>query len=440
MHSIKKIIKKITPKFFLSFYHFALAYIGAFLYGFPSRRMVIIGVVGTRGKTTVGNLLWGCLTAAGYKVGLTGTANIRIGNFEEMNPFHMTMPGRFALQKYLKKMADEGCQFAIVETPSEGVEQSRHKGIFYDVAVLTNLYPEYLAVHNWDFERCKEMDEVIFKTLITQPKKILNNDPAKKIIVVNADLAEKEMFLRHAADIKVTYGIEKSADIHAENIKTEGLRSSFTIEGLPYKLGIIGSYNVQNALAAIATCFALHIKPEFIQKGIQMHSIPGRMEEINEGQSFFTFVDYAHDAVSLESALKSLCEEKKKTQKLIVVFGGQGGGRDVKKLPIMGEVSAQLADTVIITTDDPFDDDPAVIAEKISAGAEKNKKIKGESLFLIPDRREAIQKALSMASDGDIVLITGKGAEQSMVVKGKKIPWDDRKITREELKKLLEVV
>lgn len=437
MHTLKKIIKKLTPKFFFAFYHFALAYIGAFWYGFPSRKMVVIGIVGTRGKTTVGNLLWSCLTAAGYKVGLTGTANIRIGNEEQMNPFHMTMPGRFVLQKYLRKMTDAGCQFAIIETPSEGVEQSRHRGIFYDMAILTNLYPEYLAVHNWDFERCKEMDEVIFKTLMQQPRKILNNAPVKKTIIVNADLSEKEMFLRHAAEIKVTYAIENPADVRAEDLRSENLRSRFTVQGLPYQLGVIGSYNVQNALAAIAACFALGINPEVIQKGIQIGSIPGRMEEIQEGQNFFTFVDYAHDAVSLERALQALHEGKKKTQKLIVVFGGQGGGRDVQKLPIMGDVAARLADIIFITTDDPFDDDPAIIAEKISVGAEKNGKIRGESLFLIPDRRAAIQKALGLAKSEDIVLITGKGAEQSMMVKGKRIPWDDRSITREALKKVL---
>src|SRR3989344_4572490 len=163
MFFLKKFLKKLTPRFILRVYHFALAYLGALVYGFPSRRMVVIGIVGTRGKTSAANLIWACLSSAGYKAGLTGTANIRVGSEERMNPYHMTMPGRFTLQKLLREMADAGCAFAVVETPSEGVEQFRHKGIAYDAAVMLNMYPEYLEGHGWDYERCKDMHEVIFR-------------------------------------------------------------------------------------------------------------------------------------------------------------------------------------------------------------------------------------------------------------------------------------
>src|SRR5512133_2104215 len=154
--SIKLTIKKLVPKRIFSLYHLSLAWGGALLYGFPSRKMTIIGVTGTRGKTTTSNYIWAALTAAGYRVGQTGTANIRIGEKEMMNPYHMTMPGRFQMQKLLAQMAHDGCELAIVETPSEGVEQFRHKGIAYDILVFTVLYPEHLAIHNWDPERCTQ--------------------------------------------------------------------------------------------------------------------------------------------------------------------------------------------------------------------------------------------------------------------------------------------
>ena len=435
MYFLKKFLKKLTPRFILRVYHFALAYLGALVYGFPSRRMVVIGIVGTRGKTSAANLIWACLSSAGYKAGLTGTANIRVGSEERMNPYHMTMPGRFTLQKLLREMADAGCAFAVVETPSEGVEQFRHKGIAYDAAVMLNMYPEYLEVHGWDYERCKDMHEVIFRELSGQPVKILNNAPAKKVIVVNNDLEERERFMRHRADVKVTYALDSPADIRAESVHLKEGRPAFSAGGAEYHLGIPGEYNIQNALASIAVCLAYGLPREAIRKGIALDRIPGRMEPIRSGQPYEVYVDYAHDAVSLEAILSSL--RKTAPKRLIVVFGGQGGGRDVKKLPIMGEVSGKYADIVILTTDDPFDDDPSAISEKIAPGAEAKGKKRGENLLLIEDRREAIRKALAVARAGDIVLIAGKGAEQSMVTKRGKIPWDDRGVVREELQRVM---
>lgn len=432
---VKSIAKKIAPKFAFSIYHFLLAYIGAVIYGFPSKRMVVVGTVGTRGKTTVGNLIWSCLTTAGYKTGLTGTANIRIGSVEKMNPYHMTMPGRFRMQKILREMADQGCQFAIVETPSEGVEQWRHKGIFYDCLVTTKIYPEYMEIHGWDFERALRMDEAPFKALAKSPRKRLNRDTVKKSIAVEAGTEYTERFLKHSAEVKVTYGMHAPADIFPENLQIKEFGSSFSVSGTAYELRIPGEYNVLNALAAIAACSALGVKKEAMQKGLLLDAIPGRMEKIDLGQDFGVYVDYAHDAVSLDSVLDA-ARSIASGNSVIVLFGGQGGGRDVKKLPVMGEVSAKKADVVILTTDDPFDEDPAAIAEKIAPGAEKNKKVRGKDLLMILDRREAIRSALKLAKRGDVVLVAGKGAEQSMVTKAGNVPWDDRAVVREELQNL----
>lgn len=435
---MKKILKLITPRFLLRLYHFSLAYLGAFLYGFPSRKMIVIGVLGTRGKTTTANFIWSCLTAVGYKVGLTGTANIRIGDKERLNPYHMTMPGRFKMQKLLSEMRDAGCKFVVVETPSEGIGQSRHRGIAYDMAVFTTLYPEYLAVHNWSYEKCKEMHMRVFKSLKKQPIKFLNGKRVPKIMVVNNDVEERDLFLRYPADLKVTYGIQNDAQVMATNIKSGQDGVNFFVGSVKYELKMPGEFNVVNALSAIATVSALGVSVEAIQKGLsRLQNVPGRMEKINEKQSFSVFVDYAHDAVSLEAALKTMREIKQDTSsQVIVITGGQGGGRDRKKLPIMGEIAAEMADIVIITNEDPYDDDPREIMEKITKGSEQKGKIRGENLFVIDDRREGIRKALSLAKKGDVVLISGKGAEQSIMLKnGKSIPWDDRVVVREEIRK-----
>lgn len=435
---MKKIFKLITPKVLLRFYHFILAYLGAFLYGFPSRKMIIIGVFGTRGKTTTANFIWSCLTAAGYKAGLTGTANIRIGDKERLNPYHMTMPGRFKMQKLLSEMYKAGCNFAVLETPSEGVEQSRHRGIAYDMAVFTTLYPEYLAVHNWSYERCKKMHVKVFETLKKQPVKFMGGKRVQKIMVMNNDIDEREMFLRHPADLKVTYGISHEAQVMAKNILSGKDGVSFFVGPAKYELKMPGEFNVINALAAIATISSLGLGVEAIQKGLSyLQNVPGRMEKIDEGQNFSVFVDYAHDSVSLEAALMAMQNIKQNSlSRVIVLTGGQGGGRDKKKLPIMGNVAAKFADFVVIANEDPYDDDPREIMEVIAKSSEENGKTRGENLFVIDDRREGIRKALSLAKDNDIVLISGKGAEQSMMVHcGKSIPWDDRVVVREEIRK-----
>ena len=432
---MRSLIRRLLPKTLVSWYHLGLAYAGAVWYGFPARKMVIVGVLGTRGKTTTANLIWACTTAAGYKTGLTGTANIRIGNKERLNPYHMTMPGRFELQRLLRSMVRAGCEIAVVETPSEGVEQWRHIGIAYDIAVMTSLYPEYVAAHNWDFERCKTMHRKVFQELHAQPRKILRGKPVEKTIIVNADIAEKDLFLDNPADRKKTYAVQNGADERASNIESENSGVAFSVGAIRYKTNLIGAFNVGNALAAVVTAQALQIAPEAIQRGLRnLPGVPGRMERIDAGQSFSVFVDYAHDAVSLETVLKTAEHlRESNNQKIIVVTGGQGGGRDRKKRPLMGRIAAMVADYVIIANEDPYEENPKTIMEEIAKGSEHAGKVRDENLFLFDDRREGIRKALSLAHSDDLVFITGKGAEQSMMTGKQSVPWDDRTVVREEL-------
>jgi len=435
--SLKSSIRKIVPKSIFSLYHLSLAWLGAVRYGFPSRKMMIIGVTGTRGKTTTSNYIWSVLTAAGYKVGQTGTANIRIGEKEMMNPYHMTMPGRFKMQELLSTMAKAGCEIAIIETPSEGVEQFRHKGIAYDYMVFTVLYPEHLAIHNWDPERCTAKMVELFAELKNQPKKKLRGNAILKTFFVNRDSDGWEKFWKNDADKKISFGVKNHADISAGGVTPSVDGVAFVAAGKNYSLKIPGEYNVANALPAIAIGQALKIEDETIAKGLaNLATIPGRMEKIDAGQAFAVYVDYAHDGPSIEALLKSAGQMRAKNGKVIIVVGAEGGGRDKDKRPVMGKLCASTADYTIVTNVDPYEDEPLPIIMDIAnaavaAGGELNKNI-----FIVEERRAGINKALSLAKPGDIVLVTGKGAEQSMEIGGHSVPWDDRKVVKEELESI----
>ncbi len=435
---LRSLFKKLIPRLFLDAYHYVLAQTGAFLYAYPSRAMVILGVTGTRGKTTTANYLWSVCNAAGFKTGLIGTANIRIGEEARLNQSHMTMPGRFMLQHLLAQMRSAGCEIAIVETPSEGIEQFRERGISYDVLVLNTLYPEYLETHGRSFERLKQMLHRPFAALARQPRKTLRGKPVPKIIAVNAALVEKDLFLAHAADVKTTYGTAPDAAVRATGVVTTPRGVHFNVDSVQYELSLVGSFNVVNALAAIAVGQALGFTEETIKDGLKrLTGVPGRMERIAIGQSFTVFVDYAHDGPSIEAALTA-CREiaAAKKARVIILLGGEGGGRDQRKRPVMGQIAAHLADACIVSNVDPYEDDPLEIIEDIARAAEAAGKQRGTDLFAIEDRRAGIAKALALAQPNDVVLVTGKGAEQSIVIRGVSYDWDDRLIVAEALKQL----
>ena len=433
--SFKSKIKKIIPERFISLYHLALAALAAFYYGWPSKKMIVIGITGTKGKTSAANFIWSVLTAGGHKTGLIGTANIRIGEIEMLNKYHMTMPGRFILQKLLKQMAGAGCEFAVVETTSEGIKQWRHFGIFYDVAIFTNLTPEHLEAHGNSFEKYKEAKGRLFKALYHGSHKIIGGKEIKKIIIVNYDDPHKEYFLNFPADKKINFGIKERSDFQADKIRNTEEGLEFLVDRAPYQINILGKFNVYNALPAIVIGSVFGISNELIYEGLKsLKNIPGRMEKINEGQDFTVFVDYAHEKEGMNAVLETAGEIT--TGKVIVLLGAEGGGRDKAKRPILGEIAAKKADFIVISNVDPYEDDPKEICEDIAVAAEKFGKIRNKDLFVIEDRRNGIKKAISLANKNDVVLITGKGSEQSIVIGGKRYPWDDRVVVREELKNI----
>ncbi len=434
---IKTKIKKLVPEQLVSLYHFCLAAAASFFYSFPSKKMIVIGVTGTKGKTSAANFMWSVLNAAGYTTGLIGTANIRIGNIDLLNKYHMTMPGRFILQGLLKKMASAGCKYCVVETTSEGIKQWRHYGIYYDIAVFTNLSPEHLQAHGGSFENYKMAKGKMFAALTAGKNKIIDGKKVEKIIIANYDSQHSNYYLNFPADKKITFGLSENSDFSAKNIKNIPDGLEFFVDAEKYKINIVGNFNVYNALSAIAIGSALGIASDKIRKGLEnLKSIPGRMERINEGQNFLVFVDYAHEREGMNAVLDT-ARDLVKDRKVIVLLGAEGGGRDKTKRPILGEIAAKKANFTVISNVDPYEDDPGEICEDIAKSAEKSGKIRNENLFIIEDRRQGIKKALSLAGENDVVLITGKGAEQSIIIGGKHYQWDDRVVVREELNKIL---
>ena len=392
---MKNLIKKLIPPFLLSWYHFSLSLLGAIFYGFPSNKIKVIGITGTNGKTTVVNLTTEILEEAGFKVASLSSVRFKIGEEERINTLKMTMPGRFKIQKFLKEGVQKGCQYAVLEVSSEGIKQYRHKFIDFEVAVITNLSPEHIESHG-GFENYKKAKGKLFKV-------------TKKVHVINIDDKNADYFLSFKSEKKYTFGWDKG-DINIQNTK--------------FNLPLIGKFNIYNALAAICVGISQGINLEVCQKALEKaKGVPGRMELVIS-EPFKVIVDYAVTPDALEQLYKTI-KEIYSPSRIIAVFGSCGGGRDKWKRPIFGEIAAKYCQEIIVTNEDPYDEDPIKIIEDVSKGTN------GKARKIL-DRREAIREALRLAKEGDVVVITGKGSETAMMIKGKKIPWSDKKVVLEE--------
>lgn len=427
---MKEFIKKFIPKKALSWYHRTLAVLASVYYGKPSDKLIVIGVTGTKGKSTTCNILWHLLEQAGYKTGMTTTSNFRIHDKEWRNRFKMTMLGRFKLQKMLKDMVKAGCKYAVVETSSEGIKQWRHWGINYDMAVFLNLSPEHIEAHG-GYENYKKAKAELFRLLSRKTKKI-DGQEIKKIIIANNDDKEAGYYLNFPAEVKVTYGTKPGANIVAENIDMNEYGISWQISNNNFSLRQLGKYNIYNVLPAVALGIQLGLSlPEISEKLASFSGMPGRMEVINEANKFKVVVDYAYEPKSLEAVLKTIKEIFVKGENnIIAVSGPTGGGRDTWRRPVMGELLSKYCKQIVVTTDDPYDDDPDKIADEMIKG------IKDTEYFKILDRKQAIKKAFDLAKENDVVLLAGKGSDPVMAIaKGKSVPWDDRQMARELLSK-----
>jgi len=436
--TIKSFITSLLPPGILGLYHRILASFAAFWFRYPSRQLIVIGVTGTNGKSSTAQYIGQLLERMGAKVGWTTTVNIKVNDREIINDQKMTMLGRFQTHAWLKKMVKAGCHYAIVETSSQGIAQFRHVGIAYDVLVFTNLTPEHIEAHG-GFEAYKKAKQTIFEELASQPRKTIAGQDIPKIIIANTDDPHAKDFLTFGSDQKYGFGFGEASLLdgvesqHARSLQIGSGEFSFDLGKQKMTVPLLGEFNAANVLAAVVTCQALGYSLEQIaQVASRLHAVPGRMERIDLGQPFFVYVDYAYEPAALEAVYNSL--DLLSYDRLIQVLGSAGGGRDVSRRTILGKMAASKAQEVLITNEDPYEEDPQHIIHMVADGARQGGKQDGKDLFLVLDRQEAIRLALSHAKPHDLVLITGKGCEPVMAIAhGRKIPWDDRAAVRRAL-------
>jgi UDP-N-acetylmuramoyl-L-alanyl-D-glutamate--2,6-diaminopimelate ligase len=412
---MKQFLKSITPTFVLHFYHYALAIGGAVFYRFPSRKLFVIGVTGTKGKSTTTELIAAILKEAGYTVAVASTIRFSIGRETEPNLFKMTMPGRFFLQQFLRKAVNKGAAHAVVEMTSEGARQFRHKGISLNALVFTNLAPEHIESHG-SFEKYKEAKLSLAKHLESSSKR-------PRYIVANMDDKYGKEFL----DIRVEHKLPFSLS-DAEPYATSDKAVRFVWKkGELLTVPLPGVFNLKNILAAMTLCEAMGVPFGEMKKALeQIEPVPGRAERVEKGQPFTVVVDYAHTPDSLRALYETY-----KGKKIIGVLGSTGGGRDTWKRPLMGGIADEFCDVAILTNEDPYDENPHNIIDEVAKGFKLKKP------HIILDRRVAIREALKEASDGDAVLITGKGTDPFIMgPHGSKEKWSDKQVAEEELKKL----
>lgn len=416
---LKTVAKKVMPEFAVGGYHFLMALAAAAYCRFPSRKIKVIGVTGTNGKSTTAIMIAAILTQAGFKVAVSSSIEFRIGGRVWKNRSRMTMPGRFVLQKFLRRAADENCRYAVVEVSSEGIAQHRHRFIRFEAAALTNLTPEHIESHG-GFDNYRAAKGKFFAA-------------CRNIHVINGDDPNCEFFAAFPAARRYVYGIRHSFSDRIGAKKITATRaefslggSSFESEGVAFKLRLPGEFNIYNALAAIAVARSQGVPPEACRAALEsIGTIPGRMEKVFAGD-FEVLVDYAVTPDSLEKAYETA--RRGLAGKLICVLGACGGGRDRWKRPVMGHLAQKYCDRVFVTSEDPYDEDPGRIIQEIADAA--------ANAIRITDRKEAIHRALAAAKHGDRVIITGKGCEDSMcLAAGRKIPWSDKDIVLEYLGK-----
>jgi UDP-N-acetylmuramoyl-L-alanyl-D-glutamate--2,6-diaminopimelate ligase len=434
-------LKALVPAPLIVIYHRVLAHVSAIAYGHPSKKLVVVGVTGTNGKTTTSFYLARALEASGKLAGCTTTALMKIGEKEWINDTKMTMPGRFFLQRMLRQMLDAGCGYAVIETSSQGLAQGRHLSIAYDVAVFTNLTPEHIEAHG-GFENYKKAKHILFEHVAAREAKTVNGITIPKIGVFNADSTHSEYFADVSGlDMKLWYSLEKPRGLYADNIVSDASGTRFTLRDemnpafrLPMRLNQPGEYNILNALAALAVCKSLGVALEAAAKKLgEIETVPGRFERVDEGQPYQVVVDYAPEPESFRQLYRALKAIPR--QRTIHILGSCGGGRDIARRPVLGELAAKNADVVVVTNEDPYDDDPREIIDQVANGAKGAGKIEGENLFLIDDRREAIFRAMSLAKPGDLVVMTGKGCEPWIcLANGQKAPWNEAETAREAIR------
>lgn len=441
---MKSLLRKILPDSLWNLRHLWYAWRGAVRYGHPSEELYVIGVTGTSGKSSVIDFLRQALEAQGFTVGSLSTVDFYVAGERKLNDKKMTMLGLEQNQAYLRKMVEKKCDIAIIETTSEGRVQHRHRFINYDTMSLTNLYPEHIESHG-SFEKYKKAKVDIFAYVASSKRKVGSalstkiashfKDIIPKFAIVNSDTKQANEFLLKTFDGLWTFGMNAEEEKHMLISDVEESRDGLhvSLNGMKVQPKVYGKYNAMN-VGAVATI--LQSIGGQLDSLDTLHAVPGRIEIIEEAKAkgFSVIVDYAFEPV----AIAALYETVKlfEPTRIIHVFGSTGGGRDVSRRKTVGEFIGSHADIAIVTDEDPYDDDPMDIIRDVAIAVSDTGKTTDKDLFIEVDRGKAIALAINMAQEGDIVLVTGKGSEQAMVVKGELIPWDDRGEVRKALETL----
>jgi UDP-N-acetylmuramoyl-L-alanyl-D-glutamate--2,6-diaminopimelate ligase len=420
MDTVFRIIKLFVPKRLFGAlqpaYHGMLAFLGAFRYGYPSRKLYVVGVTGTKGKSTVTELIAAILEEAGHTVALSNSIRFKVADESVRNTYKMSMPGRFFLQRFLARAVREDCGFAVIEMTSEGAKQNRHKHIDMDAFVFTNLSPEHIESHG-SFEAYRDAKLKIRDALIGSKK-------SRRIIISNKDDAYGTLFAEAPDTVEKYFYSLKQAEPHTANDRGVLL----TFDGVSIHSPLVGTFNIYNILAAAVFARSLGIHADVIKRAVEkLAVVKGRVEKVDEGQHFSVFVDYAHTADSLEKLYQAFPNDRK-----ICVLGNCGGGRDTWKRPEMAKIAEKYCSEVVLTNEDPYDEDPEAIVRSMADA------MKEKPPTVIMDRRLAIRHALAGAHDKDVVLVSGKGTDPYIMgPRVTKTSWSDEKVVREELQALL---
>lgn len=407
----------------------ALASAAAWWYGDPSHELAVVGITGTDGKTTTSFLAVAALEAAGVPTGLIGTIDTKVGAVREPNAEHVTTPGAPELQALLRAMVANGNEGAVVETTSHGLALERVAEVAYDAAILTNLTHEHLELHG-TFEAYRAAKLSLFERLAAPAK----GSTRPRVGIVNRDDPSANLFeavVRESGARLLTYGSDPSATVHATRVVEDAsrLRVRYAAPSgeADLELRLAGRFNVHNALAVVALGEAWELDPAAVRRGLQsMRGVPGRMERVEAGQPFGVIVDYAHTPASLGGVLDLLAPlAAARGGGLIAVFGS-AGERDTAKRSLMGRLAAERCRLVIVTDEDPRGEDRDAILDEVARGAEGAGARRDRDLLIIADRRAAIGTAIERARPGDVVLLAGKGHENSIIGPGGPTPWDER--------------
>jgi UDP-N-acetylmuramoyl-L-alanyl-D-glutamate--2,6-diaminopimelate ligase len=416
----------------------ALSWLAAAFYGWPARKLTVIGVTGTDGKTTTCNLIYQILVAAGIKSGLISTVNAVIGDEVLDTGFHVTTPDAHDVQFYLSRMVASGLTHVVLETTSHGWAQSRVDACEFDIGVVTNITHEHLDQHG-SYENYRAAKARLFQSLEKTLPKPQGNP---RLSVLNRDDSSYDYLSGIASGPQVNYGFQGEADVRAEAVAyfPQGIRFNAVGQGFSEEINspLVGEYNVSNCLAAFsATVCGMRIDPQIAAKGIAaMAGVPGRMERIDLGQPFTAIVDFAHTPNALRVAIMAA---RQMTEKKLIVIFGSAGLRDREKRRMMAEIATELADVSILTAEDPRTESLDGILEEMAIGARSKGGVEGSTFFRVPDRGKAIRFGVQMARLGDIVMSCGKGHEQSMCFETKEYSWDDRTAMRAALSELMGV-